>query len=84
MAPPALVGPVTRAAVIAVPTNQGSSSFLLVAVVEPPVLADLVMRALVTARPADQSPLQGEHRPSSALSEWHGRRSGVSGVLRRR
>jgi hypothetical protein len=84
VAPPVLVGPVTRAAVIAVPTNQGSSSFLLVAVVEPLVLAGPVMRALVTARRADQSPLQGEHRPSGALSEWHGRRSGVSGVLRRR
>jgi hypothetical protein len=39
------------------------------------------MRALGTARPADQSPQQGEHRPSSALSGSWWR---LGGVLRRR
>ncbi len=51
--PPVLEDPVTRAAVIAVPTNQGSSSSLLVAAVVPPVQVGLVMRVLVTARPVE-------------------------------
>jgi len=73
-APSVLVRPVTRAADIAVPTNQGSSFSLLLATVEPPVLAGLVVRVLVTARPADQSSLQGRFRGRSAgdllVQDW--------------
>ena len=54
--PPALEDRVTRAAGIAVPTNQGSSSFLLVAVAARPAQVDPVMWVLGTARPVEISP----------------------------
>ena len=53
MGHPAQVVPVTRAAGIAVPPNQGSSSFLLEAVAAPPAQEGQVMQDLVTARRAD-------------------------------
>ena len=56
MGPPAQVDLVTRAAGIAVPPNQGSSSSLLEAVAAPPAQEGPVMRVLVTARRADPLP----------------------------
>jgi len=58
--PLALVDPVTRAAGIAVPTKQVSSSSLLAAAVGPLAQVGPVMRALVTARPAEQHDSQGQ------------------------
>jgi hypothetical protein len=57
--PPVLVDPVTKAVGIAVPTNQGSSSFLLAAVAAPPAQEGPVMRGLVTAGRADPSHSSG-------------------------
>lgn len=49
-------GPVIRAAVIAVLTNQVSSSSLLEVVVEPSAQVGPVMRVLVTARLVEMRP----------------------------
>jgi hypothetical protein len=67
--PPAQGVPVTRAAGIAVPPNQGSSSSLLEAVVAPPAQEGPVMRGLVTARRADPSDSSGSDSPRGASDQ---------------
>ncbi len=71
---PAQGVPVTRAAGIAVPPNQGRSSSLLEAVAAPPAQEGPVMRGLVTARRAEPSHSSGSDSPrresDSECSEW--------------
>ena len=71
--PLVLVGPVTRGVATAVRPNQGNSSSLQAAVVEPHALEGPVMRVLVTARPADQSCSQGEDL-AKRRAQWATRR----------
>ena len=68
MAPPAQEDLVTKAAGIAVPPNQGSSSSLLEAVAAPPAQEGPVMRVLVTARRADPSNSPGPASDQAVLS----------------
>jgi len=56
-----------------VPTNQVSSSSLLAAAVGPLAQVGPVMRALVTARPAEQHDSQGDHL-TKRCSQWVARR----------
>jgi hypothetical protein len=67
--PPAQVDLVTRAAGIAVPPNQGSSSSLLEAVAAPLVQEVPVMRGLDTARRADPSDSSGSDSPRGASDQ---------------
>ena len=69
MGPPAQVDLVTRAAGIAVPPNQGSSSSLLEAVAAPLVQEVPVMRGLDTARRADPSDSSGYDSPRGASDQ---------------
>ena len=69
MGPPAQGVPVTRAAGIAVPPNQGSSSSLLEAVAAPLVQEVPVMRGLDTARRADPSDSSGSDSPRGASDQ---------------
>jgi hypothetical protein len=73
--PPAQGVPVTRAAGIAVPPNQGSSSSLLEAVVGPPAQEGPVMRGLVTARRADPSDSPGS---DSSITEEQMKRNRIA------
>ena len=82
MGPPAQGVPVTRAAGIAVPPNQGSSSSLLEAVAAPLAQEVPVMRGLDTARRADPSDSSGSDSPRGASDQALlsvGRLAGASG-----
>ena len=81
MGPPALVDPVTRAAGIAVPPNQGSSSSLLEAVAAPLAQEVPVMRGLDTADALILPIRQGLFSRDSCRTAWERHGAGMQLLL---